>query len=449
LQATLSGDPSQPNPLTAFGIGVYTSDCPAWPSFSAFTIFSTALVDFTVPSDGTFIIGVTACCDSDFSGSGTIEGAYVLSVGPPPAPTVVTGQVTDADTGVGLAGNQPPFASATLEQCFDYGYWGYCSPLQSAPTDSQGYFSIQGPYEGNLRVRVNTDPYAYEQPVLSPAGPTGYESVPIARGAHHDFGVIQLVAIVPVDSISGQVTDRVTGRSLAGTIEPFAHVQLYRQTDYGSEFIAEIPTSQNGNYMFSSAVVGHPLLQGDYHLVGYANQYQTTENWVDTFNVQPHEARVSPVIRLLSNPVRITNVKPCGDIPAQGGTCEFSYKVTSGNASRMAGTAWSLVRAWGTGGFTNGTQFAACEQPLTLVSGTPADGQVMRCQFTVPARVPAYAGFCVDARFGEDSRANPYMTVQGVFDPLFCMVKLPGGGLFKVLPQRAAVELMRQKGGRR
>jgi hypothetical protein len=65
-------------------VGFFAADCPIFPSASTFTVGSAALLDFTVPSDGIFIIGVTACCDTNFSGSGTIEGAYVLSVDPLP-----------------------------------------------------------------------------------------------------------------------------------------------------------------------------------------------------------------------------------------------------------------------------------------------------------------------------------------------------------------------------
>jgi hypothetical protein len=101
LRVTLDGDPAKPNPLTAFGVGLFPPFCPVFPSVSAFTIFSPAQMEITVPSDGISIIGVTACCDTDFSGSGTIEGAYVLSVESvaPPPPTVVGVQTYGATYG--------------------------------------------------------------------------------------------------------------------------------------------------------------------------------------------------------------------------------------------------------------------------------------------------------------------------------------------------------------
>jgi hypothetical protein len=93
LRVTLNGDFSKPNPLTGYGVGLFSSDCPISPSVSSFTIFSPAQFEFTVPPDGKSVIAVTACCDTNFSGSGTIEGAYLLSVEalvtPPTPPTVV------------------------------------------------------------------------------------------------------------------------------------------------------------------------------------------------------------------------------------------------------------------------------------------------------------------------------------------------------------------------
>ena len=145
LRVTLNGDFSSTNPLTAYTVGFFGSNCTLQSSTSA--IGSLTYLDFMVPTNGVFIIGATACCDLDFSGSGTLEGGYILSIAIPPPPQVVTGHVIDADTHVGLPGNQAPFAAVTLEQCFDYGYWGYCYYLESTTTNSQGDFSFQGVYD--------------------------------------------------------------------------------------------------------------------------------------------------------------------------------------------------------------------------------------------------------------------------------------------------------------
>lgn len=403
-------------------------------------------ITVTVPADGVVILAVTGDPDPDYNGTHDNYGNYeIIGLTTRINVNEITGRVIDSDTHDGLPGNQSPFVSVALEQCFDYGSFGYCSYREAKQTDSQGDFRFQGNYDGNFRVQVTADQFLYEQPIFSPTGPTGYESISITGGRNHDFGDIPLVPIIPVESISGKVKDKITGRPLAGTVDPFARVQLYRSGQFGFEYMGETPTNKKGDYLFSSAVVGHPLPRGNYRVVGYADQYQEINNTIDLLNVQAHEARVAPVLKLLSNPVRITDVKPCDAIPAQGGICDFSYEVTNGTANRMKGAAWSLVKAWGTGGFVNGTNFLACEQPLILTPGTRGASQVMRCQFTVPARVPENAYFCLDARFGEGSLANLYFTVQGVIDPLFCLTKLPGQGNFQVLPQEAAIELMRHK----
>ena len=80
-------------------MGIFTSDCPISPSGSAFSIGSTAHLNFTVPNDGEFVIGVTACCDTNFSGSGTIEGAYVLAVTGATAGSIAPAPISSAPAG--------------------------------------------------------------------------------------------------------------------------------------------------------------------------------------------------------------------------------------------------------------------------------------------------------------------------------------------------------------
>ena len=338
LRVTLSGDPSSSKPLTAFGVGLFSSDCPSSPSASSFTIFTPANLGIVVPPDGIFIIGVTACCDGNFSGSGTVEGAYLLSVDP-------------------------------------------------------------------------------------------------------------ILPVLSVKSIIGSVTDRLTGVALPGASEPFARVELYRSGLFGLEYVAGMPTSNEGRYVFSTETVGRSLTPGDYQVVAYASQYQSTDSAVDLSNVQGGETRVAPTLALLSNPVRFTDIKPCEDLPAQGGDCNFSYRVTVGSSGRLAGGVWSLVDAWGTGGMINATQFLACEHPIALSSGTRAASHVVHCRFTVPGAVPDYAFFCVDARFGEGSRANPHFAVQGLIDPLFCLSKLPAQTSLKVVPGEIAAQHMQRSRG--
>jgi hypothetical protein len=335
LRVTLTGDPTKSNPLTAYVIGLFPSNCPSSPSAISASIFSPANLDIVVPDDGTFVIGVTACCDLDFSGSGTIEGAYLLSLGP------------------------------------------------------------------NM----------------------------------------------PVKSIGGLVTDKISGVPLPGAAEPFAWVDLYRWGLFGPEYVAGMPTSNKGQYLFSSEATGSPLTPGDYQIVAFANQYQSTDSTVDLRNVQAGEARTAPTVGLLSNPVRFSDIRPCADVPSQGGDCNFSYRVTVGTGRPLRGGVWSLVNAWGTGGLINATKFLSCEYPINLIAGTPAASQVVQCRFTIPASVPDYAGFCVDARFGEGSRANPHFAVQGLIDPLFCLSKLPAQTLLKVVPQGPAARKVLRTGG--
>jgi len=119
LRVTLEGDSSKPTPLTAYGVGFFPADCPAAPSVSAFSTESPAQIEFAVAPDGISIIGITACCDLDFSGSGTIEGAYVVFVEPlelgtptPTRSTVPTNTATPSSTA-----SPSPSATPTLLAC--------------------------------------------------------------------------------------------------------------------------------------------------------------------------------------------------------------------------------------------------------------------------------------------------------------------------------------------
>jgi hypothetical protein len=78
LKATLSGDSSQSTPLQSTLVGVFSAGCTLRKSSSA--IGASSSVSFTVPPDGTVIMGVSACCDLNFTGSGTLEGAYLLEI---------------------------------------------------------------------------------------------------------------------------------------------------------------------------------------------------------------------------------------------------------------------------------------------------------------------------------------------------------------------------------
>jgi hypothetical protein len=78
LTASLGGDVSHATPLQSTAVGVFSSACAQLTSNS--TIGGSTSADFTVPADGKFIVAATACCDLSFTGSGTLEGAYLLNV---------------------------------------------------------------------------------------------------------------------------------------------------------------------------------------------------------------------------------------------------------------------------------------------------------------------------------------------------------------------------------
>lgn len=324
LRVRLEPNNAAPAPLNSLVVGLFAATCPASPWVTGINISGPAMVSTTVPADGYFVVAVTACCDLSFTGSGTLQGGYLLSV------------------------------------------------------------------EGTSAV---------------------------------------------VSSIRGKVTDMVTSAPLAGLTDPFAYVYLERLTPAGPELVAEGATLDDGSYSF----VGVPV--GSYRVAATASQYQVVDSAVDLGPVVANEDRLAPDLRLLPNPVRFINVRPCDDVPAEGGICRYSFEANLGADQMRSGVVWNIVNGSNSAGLIGGTQFQSCERPLTLIAGTPVANRTIRCQFFVPPTVPDDASFCVDAWFGDGSRVEPHMAVQGLRQ-LFCMSKRPGASRLQVLPQAPAAPRM-------
>ncbi len=81
-------------------------------------------LQFTVPDDGSFTIGISSCCDYAFDGSGGLsEGTWELRIDlAPPAIAAIEATVVDARTGEPIRGDEPPFAGVSLYGCTGPGY---------------------------------------------------------------------------------------------------------------------------------------------------------------------------------------------------------------------------------------------------------------------------------------------------------------------------------------
>lgn len=94
-------------------------------------------LEVTIPNDGIFILGATACCDIGFSGGG--NGTYQLTITPVQSIGSISGQATDALTRKGLRGDIAPFAFVRLLQCGIFG----CFDVNGQSADARGRFRFE------------------------------------------------------------------------------------------------------------------------------------------------------------------------------------------------------------------------------------------------------------------------------------------------------------------
>ncbi|MGH8575860.1 MAG: carboxypeptidase-like regulatory domain-containing protein [Gammaproteobacteria bacterium] len=110
--------------------------------------FNSRLI-ITVPVDGVFVLGVTRCCDGDFSSGGI--GTYRLTLARFQSIGSIRGRVVDAVTGAPLPGGTDPFASVSLLRCEEFG----CDFVNDVPADGSGRYQFSVDFSGQ-RLEVGT-----------------------------------------------------------------------------------------------------------------------------------------------------------------------------------------------------------------------------------------------------------------------------------------------------
>jgi hypothetical protein len=124
-------------------------------------------------------------------------------------------------------------------------------------------------------------------------------------------------------------------------------------------------------------------------------------------------------------------------VPAAGGVCQFSARVTNGLSTTLTGQAWSIVHSGGTGSFTNFTTFQTDSiQNVNLGRGKNA---VLQFQFNVSGSVANGATICATVFVGQGQ--SPFFNPQGA-STLFCIVKGDTG--FTLLSEQETQQLAQQ-----
>jgi len=281
---------------------------------------------------------------------------------------------------------------------------------------------------GDLNARLKIEVPANGTVVIAASAFPDYYYGPYQpfSGFHWDQGTYQLtVTELPViGSISGRAVDRLFGGALRGDAAPYAVADLQRCDSPGSCYsVASQPTDSAGQFRFKRVSwSGQRLEPGAYRVSISANEYQPAQS--AEFAVAEGQDFLVPDILVNPFPVKITEIRPCGDLPPEGGTCRFSFRVRNQMTTALTGKAWSLVENGQTGSFIPNTRFQAGAQGLTnLATGA---SRVASFSFRVPATLTDGWLVCVTAFVGQG--ADPFFAPVGTKEPLFCILKGFTGG---------------------
>jgi len=250
------------------------------------------------------------------------------------------------------------------------------------------------------------------------------------------IGTYQLtIAQFPVNAvISGHIVDAVTGEPLPGDAFPFTNVLLLRCEELGCFDVSFQRADSAGRFRFSFDFSVNPLEAGTYQVLAFADEYE--QGQTDLFDVGEGEDRDIGDLPLQPFPIRFSEIRPCGNLPPEGGTCRYSVRVTNRSATPLQGAAWSLVGSNGIGSVIDFTQFQTAKpQKMILDSG---ESKIIRFEFAVPGTVRDNIFICTQAFFGQD-HLNPFFDTVGQRN-LFCISK-GSLGAFSVVADREAQKL--------
>ena len=131
IQVDLEGSYTGAGTLSDPFLGLFNSDC-ALLAINDDTNGLNSRLAVVVPDDGLFVLGVTACCDSEFIGGGF--GSYLLTLDVLRTIDSIGGRLVNATTGVAISGLDPTYASVYLVRCSNGNCFEYVA-YQQVGTD--------------------------------------------------------------------------------------------------------------------------------------------------------------------------------------------------------------------------------------------------------------------------------------------------------------------------
>ena len=338
----------------------------------------------------------------------------------------ITGRITDSITGVPLPGDGSPFTSITLRRCDEFGCNEFVNQQQA---DSNGQFRFSTYYfgsplpTGTYQIEITAALYQTSQ-----VGSLGF-----VEGQDLNLGDVPLTPVPLIGSISGRLLDSVTGKPISADFQPL--LQLYNCKEFGCSFMNSQTPDSAGRYRFETDFNSNRLPAGTYQVVAFADQYE--QGQTNPFDVGENINRAVN-LRLKSFPVRFSEIQPCVDIPAAGGECIYSVKVTNGSRGTFKGSAWSVVDSSLPDSFTGFTNFQTREpQKISIDQGK---SKVLQFKFRVPANNSTFGTYICPQAFVGQGKGPLFNTVgqRG----LFCVYRNAGG--FTILSPEELQDALQQ-----
>lgn len=424
LQGASSGQGSLGDPL----LGAFSDDCATLLAVNDDFRSLDSEISVVVPASGTIVLAATGYSDFEFTGAGGYSGSYRLSAEEQEAPAhSISGRAVDAATGSPLSS-----AYVTLHSCSG----GFCgNPVGWAYTGFDGEFLFEnGAYNlyypltpGDYQISIQM--FNYE---IAQVGPFS-----VSSGQDLNLGTIALTPLPRIGSIRGRLVDAVTGEPLSSGAQPFAWIELlYCDPDPYCYTLRYAYAGADGTFLIEGDAY-NPLYPGTYRLRVSADQYETTQS--EAFQVANGEHFDYGNLAVKSLPVRIYLDQSCGEIPAEGGNCQFKMRVVNGAPSRFNGETWSIVYGSPLATPAQSTTFQAGN--TKVVSLAPGGSAVISLSFFVPAEVTNGAYICTEGFAAQ--RPHAFNTLGRRY--LFCLVK--GAYGFSPVPEDQKHDAVRRLKG--
>lgn len=239
----------------------------------------------------------------------------------------------------------------------------------------------------------------------------------VNRGGTYQITITPLTALT---TISGTLVEAGTGSPLPGDATPFAIAYLLKCDDGTClEIAAEQNAESDGRFHFDSAWNGMPLAAGEYRLFVVAEQYETTET--ASFFLREGEELDIGNVQMTPWPIQFSEIEGCA-IPARGGLCEYSARITNRLPRPFSGKAWSVVYA----GFDETAAEVTFFQTGTPLKIRLGPGESRRLRFRLPLGGAPQSPMHLCAQGFVGQNPDTFFTPVG-YAYLLCLAKGPDG----------------------